>query len=93
MRLDHLLSKEHSPLPFAGWWSELAPVSVPSVDRLVAHGVEHYRVGPLGIRVPVEFRARWWSGRGFGTEHTVGCLKQHRHARLGCSGVVVSFGH
>jgi len=43
VRLDHLLSKEHSPRLLVG--SELAPGSRPSVARWVAHWVEHYCVG------------------------------------------------
>ena len=74
MRLDHLLSKEHSPRLLVG--SELAPGSCPFVVRWVAHWVEHYCVG-----LAVIFGAG--SGLVVGgsvvrTKHTVGCLRQHR---------------
>ena len=80
MRLDHLLSKEHSPTLLG--WSELAPGSCPNVVRRVAHWVEHYRVGLTWI-----FRGRLRAGLLWGvvsgTKHTVGCLRQHHRALAG----------
>ena len=73
MRLDHLLSKEHShtcrALGPVGV-SELSPAADPYVVRSVAHWVEHYREDSLfepgghGHRVD-----RGAGGDGFGKTH------------------------
>ena len=67
-------------------WSELAPVSVPSVDRLVAHiGWNTIAQDLVVISTGVGFRGRHGGGVGSGMKHTVGCLKQHRQAfGFGC---------
>ena len=76
MRLDHLLSKEHSPRTVC-----VVRVMGSCRDECSRadplNWVEHYRAGS---RLDLHLLGSGPAGGGSGvrTEHTVGCLKQHR---------------